>query len=62
MTKQTSKHCKNKQQLNFDKDGLHFAELMEIALDHPIWFLVITRLIKYNVPQKYILAIINKII
>jgi len=62
MTKKISKHCKHKKQLEYDGEGLHFVELAELALDHPILFLIISQMIKYNISKRLIIKLIDMVV
>jgi len=63
MTKAISHHQKkNKKPLQYNSDGLHISELMEIALDHPIWFVVISYMINHNVGNKIICSLIKRVV
>jgi hypothetical protein len=62
MTKKQSKHHQSKQAVNYDLDGICFAELTELALDRPLWFLIVCQMIKFNFPQRLIKIVIRKII
>jgi hypothetical protein len=57
MTKQISKGNRV-----YDQDGLHAIELMEIALEHPIWFAIICILINCNLKEGVIRWVLKRIV
>jgi len=63
MTREISHHQPNgKKPLQYNLQGMHISELMEIALDHPIWFIIISYMINHNVAQKIILKLIRRVV
>jgi len=61
MTKEQSHHRPDKQ-INYDNNGIHFTELMSIALDNPDLFDIIERMIHSDIDVKRILKIIKKVV
>ena len=63
MAKATSHHQpKSKRPLSYDSNGMGFAEMMEIAEDHPFWFRVVLVMLFFNMPEKYILKLMREVI
>ena len=63
MVKATSHHQpKSKRPLSYDSDGMGFAEMMELAEDHPFWYRVVLVMLFFNVSEKYILKLIRGVI
>jgi hypothetical protein len=48
--------------INYDANGLHFAELMDIALNNPELFDTIEKMIMGDVKVERILKIIKKVV
>ena len=61
MTKDQSHHRAGNQ-VSFDNDGLHFTELMTIALDNEELFDIIEKMILQDVPVERVLKIIKKVV
>ncbi len=63
MVKATSHHQpKNKKSLSYDSEGMGFAEMMELAEDHPFWYRVVLVMLFFNVSSKYILKLMREVI
>lgn len=63
MVKETGHHQpKGKKPLTYNGDGLHAADLMETALDHPFWFSVVCFMINHNFPEKWTIALLRRIV
>ena len=52
----------SKQHRAYDETGLHAIEILEVALDHPIWFGLVFWLINCNLNERLIKWILKKII
>ena len=63
MVKSLSHHQpKNKKPLGYDSNGMGFAEMLEIAEDHPFWFRIVLIMIFFNIPSRYVLKLMRRII
>ena len=61
MVKEQSHHRVDKQ-IMYDSEGMHFTELMTIALDNAELFDIIEKTILRDIPVTRILKIIKKIV
>ena len=63
MVKEFSHHQpKNKKPLAYNSDGLHFAEMLALAEDHPFFFRVVLLMLFCNVPDVLIIKFIDKVV